>query len=99
MSARNGSKRFQYRIRLVGVKEDVLLEDDDKQIVFHARRAVELSHKGLDGKWRRDCVYLYGNPPLATQEARALVTTYRRQGIDVECNLQELRLEVSHGRG
>lgn len=97
---------MKYRIRVVPQSRDYVVyeTDDDEQVVremtYHIRAAVELAHEEpFDGQWDLDCCYLYANPDLARQEARIMAGLYQRLGIEVEHNLDELHLEVSHGRG
>jgi hypothetical protein len=88
----------EYRIRLVTHRQDVMVADEDQEITWHVRRAVEIAHRQPEMKqWRTDCLYLYASPSLAQQEAWAMVGMYLQNGIPVEHNLS--RLEVSHGTG
>jgi len=87
----------KYRIRLVDHTQDVQVADEDREITWHVRRAVEIAHRQPGKKWRTDCLYLYASPPLAHQEAQALVSLYLQNKIPVEHNMNDP--EVSHGRG
>lgn len=92
---------MKYRIRVVPQSRDyVVYETGGRETTYHIRAAVELFHEDpFDGQWDLDCCYLYSNPDLARQEARILTALYERLGVKVQHNLDELRPEVSRGRG